>query len=421
LKTDLTGLLVGATVSLFSLLFTISEIDAAPEESGSMLTNIPIVVPHETEYGQSALSVSCSNISPTSVKAIGYIGGEVPSKMKDGDLSTRWVNMRDGLSWVILDLGSKKTICGLNIAWDYRLGLPYKFSVSVSNDGINFGPSVYAATSDSKSQGFENYVLPSAIEGKFIRIIISKSNTVGYTGIWEVKTSVSSSTSPPPPPPADLYDDFESTATYSLKDGQISPNGKWKSLYTGFGTTKVTQDQLGNKYMYLQPMTSTSPGETHGSAVATTTSYKNFDLTVDVKTIRQLRQNSPPNNWETAWLNWNAIDQFHSYGFTLKIIGFQLEKKDNNNHDDSAEIYLVTQNSPSVKLNTWQKWRIAVTGTETGTPRIQVWIDGTKIVDYLDNKPGIPRNSEIMKQGGPIVLYTEDAAVGFDNVKIKRL
>jgi hypothetical protein len=72
-------------------------------------------------------------------------------------------------------------------------------------------------------------------------------------------------------------------------------------------------------------------------------------------------------------------------------------------------------------LDTWQKWQITVTGTETGTPRIQIWIDGVKIVDYLDNQPGIPRNSEIMKQGGPIVLYTEDAAVGFDNVAIRPL
>ena len=101
--------------------------------------------------------------------------------------------------------------------------------------------------------------------------------------------------------------------------------------------------------------------------------------------------------------------------------GFQLEKKDNDNLDDSVEIYLVTQNSPSVKLNTWQKWHIMVTGTETGTPRIQLWIDITKIVDYTDNQAGILPNSQTMKQGGPIVLNTEDAAVGFDNVHISPL
>jgi 2-keto-3-deoxy-L-rhamnonate aldolase RhmA len=36
-------------------------------------------------------------------------------------------------------------------------------------------------------------------------------------------------------------------------------------------TTTRTQDQLGNEYIYLEPVTSISPGETHGSAVATTT------------------------------------------------------------------------------------------------------------------------------------------------------
>jgi 3-keto-disaccharide hydrolase/fibronectin type III domain protein len=246
---------------------------------------------------------------------------------------------------------------------------------------------------------------------------VAAVDNAGNIGTLSVERS--GTTSPPPQP--NLYDDFEGAGTYSLTDGQTSPNGKWKSLFAGFGITRISQEGTGNKYIYLEPMTSTSPPETHGSAVATTTSYKNFELSLDVKTIRQLRQNSPPNNWETAWLNWNAIDQFHSYGMTLKMQGFQVEKKDNNNQDDSAEIYLVTQNSPSVKLNTWQKWQITVTGTETGTPRIQIWIDGAKIVDYLDNQPGIPRNSEIMKQGGPIVLYTEDAAVGFDNVVIRPL
>ena len=40
----------------------------------------------------------------------------------------------------------------------------------------------------------------------------------------------------------DLYDDFEVGSMYSLSDGQISPNGKWKSLYAGFGMTGVIQE-----------------------------------------------------------------------------------------------------------------------------------------------------------------------------------
>jgi hypothetical protein len=250
---------------------------------------------------------------------------------------------------------------------------------------------------------------------------VAAVDNAGNIGALSVESSGTTSPPPQPPPQPNLYDDFESSSLYSLTDGQVSPNGKWKSLFAGFGTTKIAQEGSGNKFIYLEPMTSTSPQETHGSAVATTSSYKNFELSLDVKTIKQLRQNSPPNNWETAWIMWNWQDNYHQYSFLLKKQGFQLEKKDNNNQDDSAEIFLVTQNSPSVKLDTWQKWQIAVTGTETGTPRIQIWIDGVKIVDYIDNQSGIPRNSEIMKQGGSIVLYTEDAAVGFDNVVIRPL
>jgi hypothetical protein len=50
-----------------------------------------------------------------------------------------------------------------------------------------------------------------------------------------------------------------------------------------------------------------------------------------------------------------------------------------------------------------------------------VWIDGVKIIDYIDNKATVPRNSITMKQGGYVGLYDEDAAVGFDNVIIKPL
>jgi hypothetical protein len=72
-------------------------------------------------------------------------------------------------------------------------------------------------------------------------------------------------------------------------------------------------------------------------------------------------------------------------------------------------------------MNTWQNWHIRVTGTGTETPHIIVWIDGIKIIDYIDNRAGVLRNSLKMEQGGFVGLYTEDAAVAFDNVIIKPL
>ena len=213
-----------------------------------------------------------------------------------------------------------------------------------------------------------------------------------------------------------LYDDFQSSV-YSLVDGQTSPDKKWHCLYTGYGTAKIVKDSTGRQYFNLSPKVSIRRGQTHAVAVQTTTTYKDVEITVDVCTLKQLRTGSPANNWETAWLDWNYIDEFHYYGFVLKIKGCQIEKKDNDTQDDSAEIYLF-EGAQSVKMGVWQKWRIRVTGTATGKPTIQIWIDGVQIANYTDNKPNIQRNSPKMLNGGHIVLYTEDASVGFDNVNI---
>ena len=119
-----------------------------------------------------------------------------------------------------------------------------------------------------------------------------------------------------------------------------------------------------------------------------TAKYKDFDLNLDVKTIKQLRT-PEPNDWENAWIMWNrpqADDDFHYYAYTLLANGGgQLEKKDNDNQDVAGEIFLAYPDSPSIKPNTWQNWRIMVTGTATGTPNIQIWIDGVQALNYIDN------------------------------------
>jgi hypothetical protein len=79
--------------------------------------------------------------------------------------------------------------------------------------------------------------------------------------------------------------------------------------------------------MYLAPKTSTSPAESHAALVITTKLFKDFDMTASVKTIKQLRQNSIPNNWETAWIMWNLIDNYHQYSFDLKKVDTSYRKK----------------------------------------------------------------------------------------------
>jgi hypothetical protein len=213
------------------------------------------------------------------------------------------------------------------------------------------------------------------------------------------------------------YDNFEG-GTYFLNDGQMSPNRKWIDVYGGYGTVKVTTEitmpGTSNNYLFEQPKISTSPQETHASLVSSTKAFSDFQMTLNVKTVMQLRKNSPPNPWETAWIFWHYTDNFHYYALTLKTNGFQIEKKDNNNHDDSAEKYLVTTYSPRVKIGQWQTITIRHEGSSTGMPHIQVWVDGIKAADFIDNQI---RNS-IKMSSGYVGLYNEDSRVNFDNVNI---
>jgi Domain of Unknown Function (DUF1080) len=215
-----------------------------------------------------------------------------------------------------------------------------------------------------------------------------------------------------------FYDDFQGN-TYRLTDGQTSPNGKWKAVYSGHGSmgTAIDNSTSGsaNNYFFEQPNTSMRYNDTSASLVITSKAFSDFQMTLDVKTVRQLRQNSPPASWETAWIFWHYTDRFHYYGLVLKTNGFQIEKKDNNVRCD-CEIYLVDVPHPKVKLDKWQTITLRVTNSASGTPHIKVWVDGILAADFTDNSIHQPNSSNTAL--GMMGMYNEDSLVNFDNVTI---
>lgn len=218
-----------------------------------------------------------------------------------------------------------------------------------------------------------------------------------------------------------FYDNFQAN-TYLLTEGQTSPNGKWKSIYSGYGWMGTVNDDStsgsANNYFFEQPKTSTRYNETNASLVTTKQAFSDFQMTVDMKTVRQLRQNSPPAPWETAWIFWHYTDRFHYYGLVLKTDGFQIEKKDNNVKCD-CEIYLVDVSHPKVKFDQWQTVTIRVVNSASGTPHITVWVDGLLATDFVDNSIHQPNSSKL--EAGVMGLYNEDSFVNFDNVSVRPL
>lgn len=221
-----------------------------------------------------------------------------------------------------------------------------------------------------------------------------------------------------------LYDNFEGD-TYTITDNQTSPNGKWFNRYSGFGasgtdgiTSSITplvnnNSNNNNTVFYEKPKTSKNPNETYSALTLTTESYDDMEIYLKVKTNQQLRENSPPNPWEVAWIMWRYQDDWHHYYFIFKPNGVELGKKQNENQAEE-QIFLYTANEPKLKIGEWNTWRIKMSGNH-----IEIWLkmvdDGSwqRVVNYYDDAPIIGL--------GNIGLYTEDAYVQFDDVYISPL
>jgi hypothetical protein len=359
----------------------------------------------------------CSKVLIPAITASSSRTGFPPSKAIDDNLSTRWSSQSAYKSWIQADLGSVKTVCNLAIAWYAGQTQKYSFTISVSTDGINF-ENVLSSTSSGTTSQYETYDFIDT-PSRYVNIAVFRT---GELDSGQTSTQISelaiygASSSPPPPPPtpppsSSVYDDFQS-GTYSLSDGQTSPNGKWHNQFNGFGSSGVQSDGTTNNVFYMFPRTSTSSSETHSSAVETTIGFSNFELSFDVKTIKQLRQNSPPNAWETAWILFRQSDTWHFYDFLVKPNGIEFGKKDCNTCSNpvDGQQFLVTAGSPTLKIGSWSNWKITAVGNH-----ITITVDGIKVIDYIDNTMSSKLGS------GSIVLYNEDASVEFDNVKITPL
>ncbi len=210
---------------------------------------------------------------------------------------------------------------------------------------------------------------------------------------------------------SNIHDEFED-GIYDLDIDAISPNGKWRGIGDGHGAMGVKTDEDGNNVFFLNPKAAERKNDTYSSLVRSVNNFTDFELTLNIRTDKQLRLNEPPNSWEAGWVFFRYGDTFHYYWLVLKSDGVELGKKDCNNCVDPfmGQIFLKELEDPALQIGNWSTWNIQVIGN-----RIKVSIDGNQLVDYMDTTM-----SEKLR-GGAIALYSEDADVVYDNVSINPL
>ncbi len=157
----------------------------------------------------------------------------------------------------------------------------------------------------------------------------------------------------------------------------------------------------GGKRLVLNPMASTKPDETHAALVVSQRDFSDVVFSADFETIEQLRQNTPPNAWESAWAVFHYANNTQFYYVSFKPNGWELGKADAAY--PGAQRYLATGSDMPSPVGTVHRFEIRTNG-----PQITVSLDGKLLTTFTD--------SERPYLSGKIGFYSEDAKVGFDNV-----
>jgi hypothetical protein len=162
----------------------------------------------------------------------------------------------------------------------------------------------------------------------------------------------------------------------------------------------------------MQPKASTSLNETHG-VLATSRSVHGLNgnpyrFAGKARTLKQLRQSSAPNQWETAWLFWNFVDSNHLYYFALKTNGWEIGKRDPMyvvpGVNDGQRI-IVTGDAPRCTIGNWYSFDIAVLNHTA-----DIYINGALVHRFVDDSPSVLTS-------GKVGLYGEDAVCQWDNIE----
>ena len=201
---------------------------------------------------------------------------------------------------------------------------------------------------------------------------------------------------------SDDFSGYTATTCPSYVDGDNF--GQWQVVFTGFGCVRVLNDN-GNNVLEMQPQSVTNPADTSAPLVVGPSFEAPFTYRGQVATTAQLRQNSAPNDWETAWIVWNYTDNQHFYYFIPKENGWELGKEDPAY--PGAQRFLATGTTPTFSLADIKNFEITQVGAT-----MTVSINGNRIVEFTDNER--PYTS------GRIGLYSEDARFIADNIVVAK-
>lgn len=154
------------------------------------------------------------------------------------------------------------------------------------------------------------------------------------------------------------------------------------------------------------PSASTDSNVSHSALTLSVHKFRDFHMSIDVKTESQIRLNLPPKPLEVAWVFWHWKDNTHFNYFIVKTNGAEIGKYYGGVNPKDQKILRMAP-YPKAEIGKWMHWGITAQGKHIITQ-----VMSNKIFDFDD----ISYFSE-----GKIGLYCEDSVVSFGNVNLNEL
>lgn len=181
-----------------------------------------------------------------------------------------------------------------------------------------------------------------------------------------------------------------------------SAYGSWLARFNGYGTTQTVSGTTSSQ-LQLSPAAALTSAQTHASLVTTVRTFSDFDATVSMRTVAQLRA-SAPQPWEAAWFLWHVADDRHFYYLILKPNGWELGKEDPAYPD--AQRFLATGSRPAFPVGSVNRVHVSQRGA-----RIAISVNGAALTAFTD--------LERPYTTGSLGLYCEDSVAQFGSITVK--
>ena len=155
-----------------------------------LVITVSILVPSYSDISHAQVSNTCANQPLTTSITSGSEAANPPSNAIDNDLSTRWSNI--GPSWIMVDLGSIKTVCSIDIAW-YRGDLRQNnFDIRVWDTPAQQWKIVFSGKSSGGTAGFERYHIQDT-SGRYVAIFVYDNTENNFASISEIDVNTKDS------------------------------------------------------------------------------------------------------------------------------------------------------------------------------------------------------------------------------------